>query len=121
MVKREIKIISLADTIGLATPDQVRFALETLIPQYPNTSFGVHLHSTPLNWQEKLDAAVSSGCYRIDGALKGIGGCPMASDDLVGNMATERIINRLEEKYGYKEVNRDALVKSLELANRIFH
>ncbi len=121
MVKREIKIISLADTVGLASPEQVSFALNTLIRQYQNTDFGVHLHSTPLNWQEKLDAALSSGCKRIDGALKGIGGCPMATDDLVGNMAMERIINRLDEKYGLEYINKDALQKCLELADRIFH
>lgn len=121
MVKREIRIISLADTVGLATPQQISFALDTLIPQYPGTSFGVHLHSTPQNWQEKIDAALFSDCKRIDGALKGIGGCPMATDELVGNMAMELIIGRLEEKFGYLEINKDALQKSLELANHIFH
>ena len=93
MVKREINIISLADTVGVATPQQISFALNTLIPKYSNTTIGVHLHSTKQNWQEKLQAAVDAGCSRFDGALKGIGGCPMAQDDLVGNMDTELMLS----------------------------
>lgn len=120
MVKREIKIISLADTVGLATPEQISFALQSLIPKYPGTSIGVHLHCTPNNWKEKLNAAVDAGCERFDGALKGIGGCPMAQDDLVGNMNTELIISYLEEKGLISGLNKDALQKSLKLAFEIF-
>jgi hydroxymethylglutaryl-CoA lyase len=98
MVKREIKIISLADTVGVATPEQISFALNILIPRYPGIEFGVHLHSTAINRKEKLEAAVYAGCQRFDGALKGIGGCPMAQDDLVGNMQTEFMIQYFEEK-----------------------
>ena len=76
-----LEIISLADTVGLATPDQIQFALNTLIPEYTDTEFGVHLHSRSDNWKQKFDAAFKSGCKRFDGALKGIGGCPMAQDD----------------------------------------
>ncbi len=120
MVKRDIKIISLADTVGLATPDQISFALNSLIPKYPDIVFGVHLHSTPTNWKEKLEAAVNAGCRRFDGALKGIGGCPMAQDDLVGNMNTEFIISYLEEKKLTGNLNKEALQKSLQLASEIF-
>ena len=120
MISREIKIISLADTVGVATPDQISFALNTLVSKYPKTFFGVHLHTTPMNWKEKLKAAVDAGCQRFDGALKGIGGCPMAQDDLVGNMNTELIISYLEEKKLLTGLNKEALQKSLELASEIF-
>jgi hydroxymethylglutaryl-CoA lyase len=120
MVKREIKIISLADTVGLATPQQISFALKSLIPKYPHTTIGVHLHSTPNNWKEKLRAAVDAGCRRFDGALKGIGGCPMAQDDLVGNMNTELIISYLEERNLISGLDKDALQKCLQLASEIF-
>ena len=120
MVNREIKIISLADTIGVATPEQISFALNSLIPKYPDTVIGVHLHSTPSNWKEKLEAAVNAGCQRFDGALKGIGGCPMAQDDLVGNMTTEMIIAFLEERNMINGLNKDAWNRSLQLASKIF-
>jgi len=120
MISREIKIISLADTVGVATPGQISFALNTLVSKYPKTFFGVHLHTTPMNWKEKLKAAVDAGCQRFDGALKGIGGCPMAQSDLVGNMNTELIISYLEEKNLLTGLNKEALQKSLELASEIF-
>jgi hydroxymethylglutaryl-CoA lyase len=120
MVKKEIKIISLADTVGLATPEQISFALKTLISRYPDTIFGVHLHSTPSNWKEKLEAAVNSRCKRIDGALKGIGGCPMAQDQLVGNLNTEWIISYLEKRNLIHDLDKDALQRCLQLAQEIF-
>jgi hydroxymethylglutaryl-CoA lyase len=120
MVKREIGIISLADTVGVATPQQISFALNALIPKYPGTTIGVHLHSTPYNWKEKLAAAVDAGCKRFDGALKGIGGCPMAQDDLVGNMNTELIIGQLEEKNLLTGLDKEALQQSLKIAGEIF-
>ena len=120
MVKRQIRIISLADTVGIATPEQIAFALNAVIPKYPETSIGVHLHSTPANWEEKLEASVRSGCRRIDGALKGIGGCPMAGNELVGNMSTELIISYLEEKKLLEGLNKEALQKSLRLVSAIF-
>ena len=120
MVKKGIKIISLADTVGLATPQQVSFTLNALIPEYEEVVLGVHLHSTPANWKEKMDAAVNAGCKRLDGALKGIGGCPMAQDDLVGNMSTELMISFLEERKLIAGLNKGALEKSLRLASEIF-
>ena len=83
-----IGIISLADTVGLATAEQVKRVTAYLVDSLPETSIGVHLHSTSENWQQKLEAALAAGCRRFDGALKGIGGCPMANDELVGNMDT---------------------------------
>lgn len=120
MVKREIKIISLADTVGMASPEQISFTLNTLIPKYSGTTIGVHLHATPDNWKEKLEAAVNAGCKRFDGALKGIGGCPMAQDELIGNMNTEILISYLEENKLNVDLNKDALEKSLELASQLF-
>ncbi|MES2329189.1 MAG: hydroxymethylglutaryl-CoA lyase [Bacteroidota bacterium] len=120
MVKRGINIISLADTVGLATPAQVSFALQTLLPQYPDVSIGVHLHSTPNDWQPKVDAATNAGCKRFDGALKGIGGCPMAQDELVGNMDTELMIPYFEEKDLLKNIDHEALNNSLRIAAEIF-
>lgn len=120
MVKREIKIISIADTVGLASPEQISFALNVLIPKYPETTFGVHLHSTHSNWREKLEAAVNAGCKRFDGALKGIGGCPMAGNDLVGNMNSELMISYLEEEKLLNGINKEALQNSLKLASEIF-
>lgn len=117
MVKKEIGIISLADTVGLATPAQISFALNTLIPKYPETEFGVHLHSSMQNRKEKLDAAVHAGCTRFDGALKGIGGCPMAQDDLIGNMDTVYMLDYFDETVRY---NKEALMDSLQIAGNIF-
>ncbi|MCX6209279.1 MAG: hydroxymethylglutaryl-CoA lyase [Bacteroidetes bacterium] len=121
MVKRDIKIISLADTVGLGTPQQISFALTTLIPKYTSTIFGVHLHSTATNWQSKLQAAIDAGCKRFDGALKGIGGCPMAQDDLVGNMDSEKMIQHFEAENLFNNYNKEALIKSLQIANTIFN
>ena len=120
MVQRNIQILSLADTVGVATPEQISFALNTLIPKYPQTTIGVHLHSTPENWREKLEAAVMAGCRRFDGALKGIGGCPMAGNALVGNMNTEQIVACLEEKGLLPNLDKPALEESLQLAATIF-
>jgi hydroxymethylglutaryl-CoA lyase len=120
MAQREIKIISLADTVGVATPQQINFALNTLIPQYPNIEFGVHLHSTITNREVKLEAAANAGCKRFDGALKGIGGCPMAQDELVGNIDSVFMIDYFKEKQMLNNLNEDALSKSLQLASQIF-
>ena len=120
MVKRNIGIISLADTVGVATPDQIDFALNTLIPTYPRATFGVHLHSTTADWSQKLEAAVAAGCKRFDGALKGIGGCPMASDNLVANMNTEWMIGYFKNYNLLSSIDEEALQESLRLAEEIF-
>lgn len=120
MVRRNISIISLADTVGVATAEQISFALNTLIPAYPNAEFGVHLHSTAANWEGKLKAAADAGCTRFDGALKGIGGCPMAKDELVGNMNIEWMINYFSQHGTLPAINEDALQQSLRLAEEVF-
>ena len=116
-----IKTFSLADTVGLATPDQVNRMTAYLVNQFPAHNIGVHLHSTSKNWKEKIDAALAAGCYRFDGALKGIGGCPMANDDLVGNMNTEWLIPYFQSLGRLSPLNQSALDHSLELAGEIFN
>src|SRR5665811_1599564 len=106
----EIKIISMADTVGLATPAQVSSILNKLIPQYPEIEIGIHLHSTETNWKQKIDAALQAGCKRLDGALRGIGGCPMANGQVVGNMNTELIIAYFEEKGLQSKLDKKALI-----------
>ena len=87
------KILSLSDTIGSSQPETISYLFENLIPQYKNVEFGAHLHTTPTSWFEKVDAAYKSGCLRFDGAIKGFGGCPMATDALTGNMPTEKLLS----------------------------
>ena len=115
-----IRIISLADTVGLATPGQVSAITRYLVQKMPAQEIGVHLHSTSANWQQKLDAALEAGCKRFDGALKGFGGCPMANDQLVGNMDTELMIPYLQQQGLLKNIDPEALVQSLRIASEIF-
>jgi hydroxymethylglutaryl-CoA lyase len=120
MVELGIGIISMADTVGLATAVQVSSILDVLIPKYSNTEIGVHLHSTAANWRQKVDAAFTAGCSRFDGAIKGIGGCPMAGDDLVGNMDTELMIPYFKQEGVLENINMEELKKCSLLASEIF-
>ncbi|UFH34042.1 hydroxymethylglutaryl-CoA lyase [Flavobacterium acetivorans] len=88
-----VKILSLSDTVGSSTPDVIQYLFSNLIPKYPQIEFGAHLHSTADKWFEKIDAAYKAGCRRYDGAIQGFGGCPMAKDDLTGNMPTEKLLS----------------------------
>jgi hydroxymethylglutaryl-CoA lyase len=116
----EVKIISLADTVGVSQPDQIKHLFSSLTQQYPATEFGAHLHSNPATATEKIQAAFEAGCKRFDGAIKGFGGCPMAEDELVGNLATETIISYLDSKAVPLTLNRDELAKSMMLADSTF-
>ena len=120
LVSMDIKTISLADTVGIATAEQVFDMTSYLVESLPGVEIGVHLHSTPDNWKEKLEAAVKAGCKRFDGALKGIGGCPMADDELVGNMNSELMIRYFKEQGSLSALNEEALKDSLRLAGEIF-
>jgi hydroxymethylglutaryl-CoA lyase len=120
LIELDVEIISLADTVGIATADQVYDMTSFLIESLPGTEIGVHLHSRPDNLQEKLEAAVKAGCKRFDGALKGIGGCPMANDELVGNMNTEMMIDFFESNNLRTGIDKDALSGSLQIASEIF-
>ena len=91
--KLGISIISLSDTIGVANAETISYLFSNLIPRYPGIEFGAHMHTHPSHWHEKVDAAYKAGCKRFDGALKGFGGCPMAKDELTGNMPTEKLLS----------------------------
>jgi hydroxymethylglutaryl-CoA lyase len=120
LVQMGVEVVSLADTVGLASSDQVYDLTKSLITAFPQIESGVHLHSRRENSIEKIDAAFSAGCRRFDGALNGIGGCPMAGDDLVGNMDSLLMIDYFKEKKVLRELNEGALKKSIWLANTIF-
>lgn len=98
LVSRGVKILSLADTTGVSTPEKIKTILPVLIAKFKQTEIGIHLHSTPFTRLEKIEAAYQAGCKRFDSALKGFGGCPMAADDLTGNLATEDLIAYLQSK-----------------------
>ncbi len=91
--KMGVKILSLSDTIGSSTPEVIEYLFSNLIPKYPEIEFGAHLHTTPTSWKEKVAAAYTAGCHRFDGAMMGYGGCPMAKDELTGNMPTEKLLS----------------------------
>ena len=93
-----VKILSLSDTVGSSTPEVIAYLFSNLIPKYTNIEFGAHLHTTPDKWFEKVDAAFKAGCLRFDGAIKGYGGCPMAKDELTGNMPTEKLVSYFTSK-----------------------
>lgn len=115
-----VKIISLADTIGVSTPEQITYLFSELAKQFPSLELGAHLHSNPRTAREKIESAFQAGCKRFDGALKGFGGCPMAKDELVGNLATETILNYLQEKHAVQGINENELRKSMVMADEIF-
>lgn len=120
IVQEGVRIISLSDTVGVANPGQIASLVKKVIADFPGIETGVHLHSTRVNWKEKIDAALNNGCQRFDGALKGIGGCPMAKDELVGNMDSELMIPHFESIGYLKNFDNEALKKASEMASRIF-
>jgi hydroxymethylglutaryl-CoA lyase len=115
-----VKIMALSDTVGISKPSNIIPLFETLIPSLPNVEFGAHLHTTPETWREKVEAAIAAGCMRMDGALKGFGGCPMAADSLTGNMPTENVIEFLDERGIEHGLNREEFDKSLAIASELF-
>lgn len=100
-----VKILSLSDTIGSSTPEVIDYLFSNLIPKYPEIEFGAHLHTTPTRWHEKVDAAYKGGCRRFDGAVQGFGGCPMAKDELTGNMPTEKMLSYFTSEKADSGVN----------------
>lgn len=120
LVALDIEILQLSDTIGVAGPENISYLFKNLIPHYPNTEFGAHFHTLPHNWEEKVLAAYSNGCKRFDGAIKGFGGCPMAKDDLTGNMPTENLIQYFKEKNIPTGVNKEAFLQGMEMAMVVF-
>ncbi|WP_420575758.1 hydroxymethylglutaryl-CoA lyase [Ekhidna sp.] len=118
--KMEVQIISLADTIGVSEPKNITNLFETLIPKFPHIEFGAHLHSTPETIKEKVKAAYEAGCRRMDGAIKGFGGCPMAKDDLTGNMATEVMLSWLNENNVETGINKEEFEGAMNMAPSVF-
>ncbi len=121
MIAMNINIISLADTVGVAKPADIEYLFKGLIPKFPKIEFGAHLHSRPDNWREKVSAAYNNGCRRFDGAIKGYGGCPMAQDDLVGNMPTENLISYLEEMGEELMIDKKKFAEAMRDSTQVFN
>lgn len=120
MADRGIKILSLSDTVGVATPETIRYLFSELIPAYRDIEFGAHLHTTPHTWEPKVAAAYEAGCRRFDGALKGFGGCPMATDKLTGNMPTENLLQYFRSVKEETGVNAEVFSEAMLMAGEIF-
>jgi len=116
-----IRIFNLSDTIGVSTPENIAYLFSNLIPLFPDVTFSAHLHTTPDKWKEKVHAAYENGCHRFDGAIKGYGGCPMAKDELTGNMPTEKMIDYFTQRKIDTGLNLDHFATSLQAAGDIFH
>ena len=115
-----IHIMSLSDTIGVSNPENIAYLFHYLIPEYPNVEFGAHLHTRPAEWKEKVEAAYAYGCRRFDGAIKGYGGCPMATDDLTGNMPTENLIQYFNEIGHTTGIDENAFASAFKTAGDLF-
>jgi len=120
LISKGVQIISLADTVGVSTPEKIKMILPQLISKFAGTEIGIHLHSTPLERLEKIEAAYHAGVTRIDSALKGFGGCPMAADDLTGNIATEEVISFLNAKGEDLKIDMDKWNEAMIFSGKIF-
>jgi hydroxymethylglutaryl-CoA lyase len=115
-----VRILSLSDTVGTSTPETIAYLFSNLIPKYPEIEFGAHLHTTPSKWHEKVDAAYKAGCRRFDGAVQGFGGCPMAKDELTGNMPTEKMLSYFTSLKADTQVNWMAFEAAFNKATELF-
>ncbi|WP_458309133.1 hydroxymethylglutaryl-CoA lyase [Croceiramulus getboli] len=115
-----VKILSLSDTVGVADAQTIAYLFDELIPRYPHIEFGAHLHTTPTTWHEKVHAAYTSGCRRFDGAIQGFGGCPMAKDELTGNMPTEKLVSYFAGAKEHSGINTMAFESAYNEATKIF-
>ncbi len=120
MAEMGVKILSLSDTVGTSTPEVIDYLYSNLIPKYPEIEFGAHLHTTPTKWHEKVDAAFAAGCHRFDGAIQGFGGCPMAKDELTGNMPTEKMLSYFTAKKVDTNINTMSFESAHNEATKIF-
>ena len=118
--KLGVKILSLSDTVGSSTPEVIDYLFSNLIPQYPTIEFGAHLHTTPEKWFEKIDAAYKAGCLRFDGAIQGFGGCPMAKDELTGNMPTEKLLSYFTQQKANTNTSPMSFESAYNVATRLF-
>ncbi len=121
LVDMGIEIIAFSDTIGVSDVNNIRYLFENIAPLFPNIEFGAHLHSTPEARIEKIAAAYESGCRRIDSAIYGFGGCPMASDNLTGNIATESVFAYLDDKNIKYSIDKKSFVEAMKIANNVFY
>lgn len=119
--KMGVRILSLSDTVGVADGETISYLFSNLIPLYPQIEFGAHLHTTPNTWFEKVDAAFKAGCNRFDGAIKGFGGCPMAKDDLTGNMPTEKLLSYFTQQKAEIRLNPLAFESAYNKALKVFN
>ncbi|AYN68752.1 hydroxymethylglutaryl-CoA lyase [Euzebyella marina] len=115
-----VSILSLSDTVGSSNPESIEYLFSNLIPKYPHIEFGAHLHTTPTKWHEKVDAAYGAGCRRFDGAVQGFGGCPMAKDELTGNMPTEKVLSYLTAEKADTGVNWMVFEAAFNKATELF-
>lgn len=120
LASRGIKHIALSDTIGVATPDSIAYLFGNLIPPYPDVEFGAHLHTRADNWAPKVEAAYENGCKRFDGALKGYGGCPMAKDDLTGNMPMENLVHFFDSEKDMINIDLKAFQEAMSFSSKVF-
>lgn len=118
--KMGVKTLSMSDTIGVASGKSISYVFSSLIPLYPQMEFGAHLHTHPNSWHEKVDAAYLAGCHRFDGAIKGYGGCPMATDELTGNMPTEKLVSYFTAKKVNININALSFESSYNEAFKVF-
>ena len=116
----EIKILALSDTIGVSNPENIDYLFSNLIPPYPDVEFGAHLHTQAHNWQEKVAAAYHSGCRRFDSAMKGYGGCPMAKDELTGNMPTENMVSYFKQENIPTGLDEQAFLEAMSIVPEVF-
>ena len=116
-----VKILSLSDTVGSSTPEIIDYLFSNLIPKYPHIEFGAHLHTIPTKWHEKVNAAYNAGCRRFDGAIQGFGGCPMAKDELTGNMPTEKMLSYFTTIKADSGLNPMSFESAYNEASKIFN
>lgn len=120
LVTLGVQIISLADTVGVSTPENITYLFKELKQKFPAVEFGAHLHSNPRTALGKIEAAYDAGCRRFDGAIRGFGGCPMANDDLVGNIATEGIVSFCESRSVVTGIQMERFTEAMAIADQIF-
>ena len=119
-VKLDINLLALSDTIGTSNNENITSLFSTLIPEFEKVEFGAHLHTTPDTWEEKIAASIESGCNRFDGVIKGYGGCPMAEDELTGNMPTEKMLSYFQKQNFMTNLNQDSFLDSMKKSSEIF-
>ncbi len=115
-----VKILSIADTVGLASAAQISEVVKNMLPSFPLATIGVHLHSAPYNQNEKIEAAFQAGCRRFDGAIGGIGGCPMADDELVGNIDSLEMVNYFKKQGALNGIDPKELDNAIRISKEIF-